>query len=651
MSVVPFERSLAWSLLAFGVSVLTLSGCDGCSGNLAEPGATSCRTAADCRAGATCVRGRCVGAMTPDAGPPEPGCVDPDGDRHGVGCSRGADCDEGDPVQTGTEVCDGQDNDCDGVADNGVLNACGTCDPACSGTGIGAGTGMGFDPAADDSEGVSVDPADGAIILDSSAVDTHIIWIANTAEGTVSKVDTRTFVELGRYITGPAGSGNDPSRTSVNSLGDVYVGNRAGRSLTKISALGPMCADVNGDGRVTTSSGPTDVLAWGQDDCVLWNRPLPDGGIIRAVAAQDVEGPDGELRPYVWVGGWAGRVVYKIDGTTGALLFETPSPTYTYGFALDAAGNLWISGRTDSALGRIDTNRCIDAASCMVMPCDATGDACIKQTIPTPANPYGITVDFMQRVWLGGNSGAMRYDPAAAAGARFTRVDWAFVHGIAADAVGWVWGGGLGSGIIRISATDPTMHTVVTGTTGRSNKGMAIDQDGKVWSITYEGNATVLTPGAALTDTAVMTGVNPVGSMRYTYSDMTGLQLRLATNPRGYYRHPFEGCPDDGSTVATEWGDLRWDADVPASTSLRFRVRTGATRAELAAAAWLIVANVPPDAPPVAIDAALRAAGVTSGRWLEVEVQLESTRMSTTEVVTPRLRSIFVSHDCPPVFG
>ncbi|NJK31708.1 MAG: hypothetical protein HC927_04425, partial [Deltaproteobacteria bacterium] len=95
-----------------------------------------------------------------------------------------------------------------------------------------------------------------------------IIWIGNSGEGTVSKIDTVTATELARYRTGP-GDNPDPSRTSVNLFGDVAIGNRSG-SVVKIAADIDRCVDANQDGVITTSTSASDVLPWGSDECVLW---------------------------------------------------------------------------------------------------------------------------------------------------------------------------------------------------------------------------------------------------------------------------------------------------------------------------------------------------------------------------------------------
>lgn len=85
-------------------------------------------------------------------------CTDADGDGHGAAACLGDDCDDADPTVFGgetpaVEVCDGQDNDCDGAADAPlVTDACPegqTCESgACTDAGTG-GSGGGGDPPPD----------------------------------------------------------------------------------------------------------------------------------------------------------------------------------------------------------------------------------------------------------------------------------------------------------------------------------------------------------------------------------------------------------------------------------------------------------------------------------------------------------------------
>jgi hypothetical protein len=527
------------------------------------------------------------------------------------------------------------------------------CTGDCKTNKTGAGTEDPFDPETNESGNVSLDQ-DGALVLDRSASQSpHVIWIANSGQSTVSKVDTTTFQELGRYRTGAG----DPSRTSVNSIGDVYVGNRGGHSLTKISAAGDKCPDSNGDGVVTTSHSAAEILTYGQDDCVLWETQLE--GYIRGVAADDKYTQvqvDPDLPPqieeehYVWVGNLPGGTLWKLDGATGAVLLKTQGPCGgIYGLALDGKGNLW-SATNDGCVGRIDTLKCKDNASCAAEPvcqttCDGTGncgdqcDGAMMQRIAMPEGTYGITVDFKQRVWLGGGSGIKRYDPKLPAAQRYAHSGAnGFSHGIAADANGWVWGAN-DPNVVRVNGDTLEWTKINVG----SSKGMAVDKDGKIWAISYMKDfASVITPGPTIDQNPVQQPVQGLASP-YTYSDMTGLQAALAKNEPGHYLETFEGC-DAGDT---RWYDLSWDVSTPANTSVMFRGRTAATQAGLSAAKWITLAVIPTATPPVDVDTKFKAAGIKPEKFVELEVWLSVTADDQT-LVTPKVKSFGVTYSCPP---
>lgn len=327
---------------------------------------------------------------------------------------------------------------------------------------------------------------------------------------------------------------------------------------------------------------------------------------------------------------------------------QTESPARTYGFALDGLGNLWVSGWNSSILGRIDTSRCIDQASCDVEVCTGEDrDDCIKQAIQMPTDPYGITVDYKQRVWMGGRDATLRYDPSAAVGSRITAVNGVpFNHGIAADDQGWVWGAAKGSGVYRYEADTPSNWTEVTGTL-QDPKGMAVDLDGKIWAINQNtADATVIEPGAGLNDYTVQSGIVPQIVRPYTYSDMTGAQLRFVTDERGFYRRIFEGCLDD-RYLKTIWQELRWDADIPEGASISFRARGGYTRAELEMAAWVEIATAPPATSPFDLYTALEAEGLHQVDFLEIEAGLKAVRDVDNNVSSPRLLALDVTMQCP----
>lgn len=574
----------------------------------------------------------------------------------------------------------------------GMTDGCGL---GCNESSVGSG-GTPFDPAANPSENVDLD-ADGALVLrrgEGGALE--LIWVANTREYSVSKIDTRTFTELGRYrVPGinPMDSENGPSRTSVDSDGNVYAGARMGTSITKISAAGDDCPDTNGDGMVTTSGSAGDLLAEGQDDCVIWSTDI--GHDARGVAVQEIPAeftieqvPDGDpiiteipAERYVWVSGQQGDyMLHKIDAETGAILFSIKPPTAVYGLALDGRGNLWMSGRENgyTGIGRVDTTRCIDA-SCASEPvcvttcvsggtdCPSACDSAVLEYVNFGFQSYGVTVDCKQRVWVGhahsgflSPGGVTRYDPTQPAA---TRRGWIAVsgndangiNGIAADGNGFIWGAGGNSGVWRIDG-DTLQFTQVAGTGGSefAAKGMAIDREGKVWAIPLRGSyAMVITPGAALADATVQKPLDILVGP-YTYSDMTGEQRRLAANEPGFYRQLFEGCAGD----TTQWADFEWDVEAPDGTVVVFRLRTADSVDAIEQADWFSVTVVPGGTSPLAIEPFIAGAMQEPGKYVEIEVRLFTDDLGSggglcgedgSPGVTPRVKSFALSYRCMPV--
>lgn len=501
-----------------------------------------------------------------------------------------------------------------------------------------------YDLGGNPNDHVNIASSDGALVIDTSKTTHSYIWITNTPENTISKINTKTLKEEGRYHTG----GVEPSRTSVDLYGNAYVGHRGiSRVVTKISPLGEDCPNHNG--KTKTFKKGTAPLPFGRDKCVLWSTTLPDSsGGSRSVAAQHVTTLDGNTS-VLWVGNYRGRKLHKLDGDTGKILLTVTPPVLPYGLALDKKGNLWMAEEGAPYFGRVDTHRCVDT-TCDDNICSGTGvpgnnsasnDACIMEKIlVASSNPYGITVDHKQRVWMGGFPHVTRYDPSLPLQNRFAYVkNITRTHGIAADSEGRIWAAAGTSGLLEIDGDSATKQNYLRDTVGNFNKGVAVDTQGKVWSITRDTNTAVVTPGTGGRHKVDTTSVNYV-NRPYTYSDMTGQQLALASHAHGYYRHTFESCLSDGAA----WSELHWSANLPQHTRISFRVRTSTSRADLATKPWIPLGASPPTESPWPLGSSTPLD--PQAQYLEIEVDLE--RLDT-QSATPRLHTFGVSQTgCTP---
>lgn len=356
------------------------------------------------------------------------------------------------------------------------------------------------------------------------------IWIANSTQGTVSKLNTQTMAEEGRYLTREDQNGN-PSRTSVSiDSRAVAVANRNG-GLVKIWARPEFCdPNKNNEPGVQTSTDKN-LLEWGEDDCIAWythfdyttQRPVAWGpGVLDEETCEYVD-------QVVWTGGCAPGIhtwaqVHRVDGETGVVLdtidvvgFEC-SALSPYGAAIDPDGHYWMTNLVpgQDRLAHIDE------------------DGNLVEVITPPITPYGMTVDSKGRVWLaawtgnGGNSAA-RYNPV--------NQTWAFANnhvayvmsGIQEDAQGRMWmnywtydGDGTNPGLVYIDGeTMEVSAPFGIGCGASACRGISIDLDGNVWSTSMAQNTAFrYNPQTQQVDTYNQL-VGP-----YTYSDMTGWALQ-----------------------------------------------------------------------------------------------------------------------------
>jgi cysteine-rich repeat protein len=610
---------------AGGASGSGLGGAAGAgAGGKAGAPATSCQTAAECDDKESCTTDTCsvgVCAHVPAAtGTPCPSgfckaglCVPPscgDGTLNG-----GEECDDGN-----TDDTDACSNTCKkAICGDGKVQGTEKCDDANTNDFDGCLTdctkpgadGVPFDPNGDGSTGVTLDP-NGNVILDpSKGVSKKVkplIWVANSGEGTVSKVSTQTLTELGRYCTAP-GCASDPSRSTVGLSADVVVANRAYSgipSAVRIASDEASCVDRNGNGVIDTSTGGV-AIPWpaGQttspDECVLWWQDFsPYGAALPRAAGFDAEiGLNGELSVYVYIGLYSNQKVLRLDGKTGAVVKEIDVPGNPYGLVIDKNGSVWVQG--GASLIRIDVKNG-DAVTAFPGQC-----------------MYGIAADPQGRIYTSGGGCVGRFDPATQQWETLS-VPGLSSGGIAIDQNNHAWTGL--SPAFEIDASGPTM--VKVGQADVGGWGVAIDYDNKPWVIpAFDGGGRAhrldLSAGPGNTyGHATAT----VGGGNYTYSDMTGFQLVNAASKAGIFRRTFLGCG-----AATQWTTLDFSLTAPPSTVSEVSVRVAPDQPSLATATWQKVATLPPDTSPIALN-------VPVGNVIQVEVTMQSKDLAITPILS-----------------
>ncbi len=350
------------------------------------------------------------------------------------------------------------------------------------------------------------------------------VWIANSGENTVSKLDTRLMTEVGRYYTRPDKQGS-PSRTSVSIDGKaMVVANRQG-GLTKIWARPEYCTDKNGNGKIDTSTGKNNVLPFEEDECIAWYTAFPGATTQRPVAwtsgvynVDNCEYEDQQIWTAASYGadpnnacsGAKGITVYRVNGDTGMIDDTIDLPNLpcgllgAYGAAVDNDNNAWFFVFGGGIIFRVDH--------------DTLAVEVVNKGF------YGITVDSKSRVWLDDGS---RYDPMTKTWAnQIGNLPPNGGSGVAVDLKGRVWhatDGGLG----WLDSDTMIVGGKVNIPNNGFSRGIGVDVDGYIWSVPLGGTvAHRIDPDTF--EIATYTGLN----QPYTYSDMAGGQINNVVCPQ-----------------------------------------------------------------------------------------------------------------------
>jgi hypothetical protein len=367
-----------------------------------------------------------------------------------------------------------------------------------------------------------------------STLDFSYIWISNSTQSTVTKLNTETMEEEGRFLTRADANGS-PSRTSVALSGRaVAVANRNG-GLVKVFAQHEDCdPNKNGQAGLQTSTD-ANYLPWDQDDCVDWFVPF-NYNTQRPVAWAPGVLDQANCSYYdeqVWTAGCNTATdtwikVSLIDGDTGDIQFTIDIPGFEcsslspYGGAVNAKGDFYFTNLVpgQDRLGFVDRE---------------TQEV---QVWNMPITPYGMTVDHDGNPWIASWAASQQ---ASAAKFDVETETWSYANnhvayslsGIQEDPEGRMWmnywqydGQNLGTGgLVYID-----METMLVsepfdlGCQSSTCRGMSVDLNGNIWSTSMASNRAFRFNPETL---EIATYDNLVGP--YTYSDMTGWGIQSAT--------------------------------------------------------------------------------------------------------------------------
>jgi len=460
------------------------------------------------------------------------------------------------------------------------------------------------------------------------------IWVPNY-NGTVSKVDTDTGRELGRYQIAPPDLplGGDPSRTTVDLQGNCWVGNRRAGTVVKIGLHeAGQYIDRNGNGIIDTSrdlNGDGDIagaeiLLWGEDECVLHEVVLVEG-------YQGVYVPGEYTGPYdtdkwgvaprglavdaennLWVGTWSTMKYYYINGSTGEILQTvdvSPWDHHAYGAVIDKNGVLWSSGQMGYHILRLDPS----------------GDFPTIRRVNMGHFVYGLGLDYLDHLFVSAWSDLRLSRVNITTEAiewRQYKAELLEARGVVCTSDNDVWVVSTYRGNVYRYDNEGVLRAVID--VGDGPTGVAVDWAGKVW-VCNSGDEYIKRIDPA-TNTVDLEKCIIGSEGHYTYSDMTGMMSRTVTTRIGTWTVVL-----DSDAADTTWEAISWTGEEPEGTSITVKVRSSSDQGTWTA--WEVVSN----------GASLNS--TPDGRYVEIEVTFQA----FTADVSPILYDLTVESDSSPM--
>lgn len=395
-----------------------------------------------------------------------------------------------------------------------------------------------------------------ACLVLSFSLHAQYIYIANTFDATVMKIDINTNTVVGTYRTwyGTApyapGKTPTPSRIAVDSSGEVYVLNRFVNT-----PLNPYLLKILPSGGLPTSTNTTplplndvdgsndlngpDLAQVTADRRLAWSQKVGDaGGWGRALCF--------DLGGNLWIGMNATQKYLKIHPSNpSVVLAVVPTPAHTpYGCVVDSGGTLY-SASSGPTVARINTN------SNTLFPGPHLNHGNLGQN-------YGISAlngcGSQSRIYFSNkNHSGKPYIALDTVTGTFTQplatvTPPAISYAVAVDLDGNVISGLINGRIIKFDpAGNVIWDTNTLGTTqGMPDlHGLIIDSNNEIWAVDRNNNRVVKYRTNGTHEANVAVGLEP-----YTYANATPPNC-----PCGIIREPQVSCQSmTGGTGIYSWG-------------------------------------------------------------------------------------------------